>query len=95
MILRNLKSFWTKSKCVTSNLTNQCTRIATARFYNGYALAKKWVIGATLASPQSRDFKRYGDGFARRHNGAADASAALRPSAGYRAFAPLRAITSG
>jgi len=58
MILRNLKSFWTKSKCVTSNLTNQCTRIATARFYNGYALAKKWVIGATLASPQSRDFKR-------------------------------------
>jgi len=53
-----LKSFWTKSKCVTSNLTNQCARIATARFYNGYALAKKWVIGATLASPQSRDFKR-------------------------------------
>jgi len=39
--------------------TNQCTRIATARFYNGYALAKKWVIVATIAHPQSRDFKRY------------------------------------
>jgi len=34
-------------------------------------------------------------GFARRHNGAADASATLRPSAGYRGFAPLRRITSG
>jgi len=43
---------------VTGILTNQCTRIATARFYNGYTPAKKWVIEATLASPQSRDFKR-------------------------------------
>jgi hypothetical protein len=34
------------------------TRIATARFYNGYLLAKKWVIVATFAHPQSRDFKR-------------------------------------
>jgi hypothetical protein len=34
------------------------TRIATARFYNGYALAKKWVIVATIACPQSRDFNR-------------------------------------
>jgi len=42
-----------------NSLTNQCTRIATARFYNGYALAKKWVIVATLANPQSRDFKRW------------------------------------
>jgi hypothetical protein len=25
----------------------------------GYAPAKKWVIVATIASPQSRDFKRY------------------------------------
>jgi hypothetical protein len=39
-------------------LTNQCTRIATARFYNGFLLAKKWVIVATLAHPQSRDFSR-------------------------------------
>jgi len=39
--------------------TNQCTRIATARFYNGYVPAKKWVIVATVASPQSRDFKRW------------------------------------
>jgi hypothetical protein len=38
--------------------TNQCTRIATARFYNGYVPAKKWVIVASLADPQSRDFKR-------------------------------------
>jgi hypothetical protein len=37
---------------------NQCTRIAIARFYNGYVLAQKWVIVATLANPQSRDFKR-------------------------------------
>jgi hypothetical protein len=28
------------------------------RFYNGYAPAKKWVIVTTIASPQSRDFKR-------------------------------------
>ncbi len=39
-------------------LTNQCTRIANARFYNGYTPAKKWVIVATIAGPQSRDFKR-------------------------------------
>jgi hypothetical protein len=42
-----------------SGLTNQCTRIATLRFYNGYAPAKKWVIVANIAGPQSRDFKRY------------------------------------
>ncbi len=36
-------------------LTNQCTRIATARFYNGYTLTKKWVIVAAIASSQSRD----------------------------------------
>jgi len=42
-------------------LTNQCTRIATARFYNGYTLTKKWVIVAAIASPQSRDFKRWAD----------------------------------
>ena len=35
------------------------TRIANARFYIGYTPAKKWVIVATLASPQSRDFKRW------------------------------------
>jgi len=40
------------------NITNQSTRIANARFYNGYAPAKKWVIVATIANPQSRDFKR-------------------------------------
>jgi hypothetical protein len=34
------------------------TRIAKLRFYNGYVLAKKWVIVATIANPQSRDFKR-------------------------------------
>jgi hypothetical protein len=28
------------------------------RFYNGYTPAKKWVIVATIANPQSRDFKR-------------------------------------
>ena len=39
--------------------TNQCTRIANARFFDGYLPAKKWVIAATFASPQSRDFKRY------------------------------------
>jgi hypothetical protein len=39
--------------------TNQCTRIATARFYDGYVPAKKWVIVASLADPQSRDFKRW------------------------------------
>jgi len=38
--------------------TNQCTRIATARFFNGYLPAKKWVIVASLANPQSRDFNR-------------------------------------
>ena len=32
---------------------------ATARFYTGYAPAKKWVIVATIAHPQSRDFKRW------------------------------------
>jgi hypothetical protein len=32
---------------------------ATARFYNGYVPAKKWVIVATITRPQSRDFKRY------------------------------------
>jgi hypothetical protein len=37
---------------------NQCTRIATARFYNGYVLAKKWGIVAVVANLQSRDFKR-------------------------------------
>jgi len=41
-----------------TGLTNQCTRIATLPFYNGYTPAKKWVIGATIAHPQSRDFKR-------------------------------------
>ncbi len=41
-----------------TSLTNQCTRIATARFYNGYMLAKKRVTVATFSSPQSRDFKR-------------------------------------
>lgn len=40
------------------SLTNQCTRIAAARFFNDYLLAKKWVIVATFASPQSRDFSR-------------------------------------
>ena len=34
------------------------TRIAMLRFYNGHMLAKKLVIVATFASPQSRDFKR-------------------------------------
>jgi len=43
------------------SLTNQCTRIAIARFYNGYKPAKKWVIMATFANPQSRDFKRWAD----------------------------------
>jgi hypothetical protein len=38
---------------------NQCTRIAKRRFYNGYTLANKWVIVAAIASPQSRNFKRY------------------------------------
>ncbi len=42
-----------------NSLTNQCTQIANARFYIDYAPAKKWVIVATLAHPQSRDFKRY------------------------------------
>jgi len=42
-----------------SKLTNQCTRIATLRFCNGYVLAKKRVIVATIADPQSRDFKRW------------------------------------
>jgi len=37
---------------------NQCTRIATARFFEGYLPAKKRVIVATFAGPQSRDFKR-------------------------------------
>jgi hypothetical protein len=32
---------------------------ATARFYNGYAPAKKWVIVAAVAHPQSPDFKRW------------------------------------
>jgi len=32
--------------------------VSTARFYNGYAPAKKWVIVATIAHPQSRNFKR-------------------------------------
>ncbi len=41
-----------------ASLTNQCTRIATARFYKGYMLAKKWVIVVIIAGPQSRDFKR-------------------------------------
>ena len=44
---------------VKHSLTNQCTRIATARFYNGYMSAKKWVNVASFAGPQSRDFKRY------------------------------------
>jgi len=35
------------------------------RFYNGYMPAKKRVIVATIAHPQSRDFKRWaaGDNF--------------------------------
>jgi hypothetical protein len=41
-----------------SGLTNQCTRIAKLRFYDGYVPAKKWVIVANLADPQSRDFNR-------------------------------------
>jgi hypothetical protein len=41
--------------------TNQCTQIVTARFYNGYTPAKKWVIVATIACPQSRDFKRWAE----------------------------------
>jgi len=41
-----------------SRPTNQSTRIATVRFYNGYMPAKKWVIVATIADSQSRDFKR-------------------------------------
>jgi len=45
--------YWLARPC----LTNQYTRIATARFYNSYVLAKKWAIVATIASPQSRDFK--------------------------------------
>jgi len=39
-------------------LTNQCTRIANARFYNGYTPVNKWAIVATIANPQSRDFWR-------------------------------------
>ena len=39
---------------------NHCTRIANARFYIGYAPAKKRVIVATIAHPQSRNFKRWG-----------------------------------
>jgi hypothetical protein len=63
-------------------------------------MKERFEIGATEmvcegAIPGLSARTRYGDGFARRHNGAADASAALRPSACYRAFAPLRAITSG
>jgi hypothetical protein len=38
---------------------NQCTRIAKRHFYNGYLPAKKWVIATSIASPQSRDFKRW------------------------------------
>jgi hypothetical protein len=34
------------------------TRIDPACFFNGYTPAKKWVIVATIANPQSRDFKR-------------------------------------
>jgi hypothetical protein len=41
---------------------NQCTRIAMRRFYNGYVPAKKWVIVATIAGPQSRDFNRWAAG---------------------------------
>jgi len=52
---RRVKKCHHKAK---SKLTNQCTRIATLRIYNGYVLAKKWVIVASLAHPQSRDFKR-------------------------------------
>jgi hypothetical protein len=37
---------------------NQCTRIVTARMNKGSEPAKKWVIVATIAGPQSRDFKR-------------------------------------
>jgi hypothetical protein len=37
--------------------TNQCTRIAIARFYNGYAPAKKWEIVATIANPQRGGFR--------------------------------------
>jgi uncharacterized protein YceK len=38
-------------------LTNQSTRIAKQRFYKGYAPTKKWGIEASIADPQSRDFK--------------------------------------
>jgi hypothetical protein len=34
-------------------------RIATARFFNGCVPAHKRVIVATIARPQSRDFKRW------------------------------------
>jgi len=37
---------------------NQSTRIANVRFYIGYMLVEKRVIVATIAHPQSRDFKR-------------------------------------
>ena len=38
---------------------NQTTRIAVARFYEGYLPAKRWVIIATIAPPQSRGFNRW------------------------------------
>jgi len=41
-----------------AKLKNQCTRIANARFFNGYVPAKKRIIEATIADPQLRDFKR-------------------------------------
>jgi hypothetical protein len=53
----------------------------------------EWQALAMLPPPNNS--MELASGFARRHNGAADASAVLRPSAGYRVFAPLRAITSG
>ena len=42
---------WVASSYQQRNITNQCTRIATLRFYNGYAPADKWVIVATIARP--------------------------------------------
>ena len=51
---------WFWPYCVVHRPTDRCRRIATARFYNGYVPAKKWVIVATFACSQSRDFKRWG-----------------------------------
>jgi len=54
-----MKKFFQSEFALAKNRpTNQCTRIATASFDNGYLPAKKWVIVASNAHPQSRDFKR-------------------------------------